>query len=95
MLQQNMENSEELPSSTEKKKESPVIDEDTRQEALKQLQEEGQTSDTPETIDIEHPGKYSIDLKGLLEQEPIIIQKDGSYTIHLPSVFKMIDHKKK
>ncbi|MCK5113076.1 MAG: hypothetical protein KAQ84_05980, partial [Thermoplasmatales archaeon] len=43
---------------------------------------------------IEKPGKYSIDIKGLLEEEPIIIQKDGSYTIHLPSVFKMIDKKK-
>ena len=49
---------------------------------------------TPETIDIERSGKYSIDLKGLLEEEPIIIQKDGSYTIHLPSLFKMIDKEK-
>jgi predicted nucleic acid-binding Zn-ribbon protein len=94
MLQQNMENSEET-SSSEEIKEPPVINEDIRQETLKKLQEEVTTSTTPETIDIEQPGKYSIDLKGLLEQEPIIIQKDGSYTIHLPSVFKMIDQKKK
>jgi predicted nucleic acid-binding Zn-ribbon protein len=46
---------------------------------------------TPETINIEKPGKYVIDIKGLLEEEPIIIQKDGSYTIHLPSIFKMLD----
>jgi predicted nucleic acid-binding Zn-ribbon protein len=45
----------------------------------------------PETINIEKPGKYKIDIKGLLEEEPIIIQKDGSYTIHLPSIFKMLD----
>jgi predicted nucleic acid-binding Zn-ribbon protein len=45
----------------------------------------------PETINIEKPGKYRIDIKGLLEEEPIIIQKDGSYTIHLPSIFKMLD----
>jgi predicted nucleic acid-binding Zn-ribbon protein len=45
----------------------------------------------PETINIEKPGKYKIDIKGLLEEEPIIIQKDGSYIIHLPSVFKMLD----
>ena len=50
--------------------------------------------ESPETIGIEKPGKYSIDLKGLLEKEPIIIQKDGTYTIHLPSVFKMIDKEK-
>jgi len=47
--------------------------------------------ESPETIAIEKPGKYNIDLKGLLEKEPIIIQKDGTYVIHLPSVFKMID----
>jgi predicted nucleic acid-binding Zn-ribbon protein len=45
----------------------------------------------PETINIEKPGKYLIDIKGLLEEEPIIIQKDGTYTIHLPSIFKMLE----
>jgi len=44
---------------------------------------------------VEQPGKYHIDLKGLLEKEPIVIQKDGTYTIHLPSLFKMRDEKKK
>ena len=48
----------------------------------------------PETINIEKPGKYIIDIKGLLEEEPIIIQKDGTYTIHLPSIFKMLDKEK-
>ena len=45
----------------------------------------------PETINIEKSGKYRIDIKGLLEEDPIIIQKDGTYTIHLPSIFKMLD----
>ncbi len=49
----------------------------------------------PETINIEKAGKYNIDLKGLLEEEPIIIQKDGSYTIHLPSAFKLADKNRK
>ena len=49
----------------------------------------------PETINIEKTGKYLIDIKGLLEEEPIIIQKDGSYTIHLPSIFKMIENENK
>ena len=49
------------------------------------------TDKKPETINIEKPGKYVIDIKGLLEEEPIIIQKDGTYTIHLPSIFKMIN----
>ena len=93
MLQQNMEPTTSSPS--EESVKSPVINEEKREETIKKLEEEVEASDTPETIDIERPGKYSIDLKGLLEQEPIIIQKDGSYTIHLPSVFKMIDQKKK
>jgi len=48
-------------------------------------------NNNPETINIEKPGKYFIDIKGLLEEEPIIIQKDGTYTIHLPSIFKMLE----
>jgi len=72
-----------------------IIDEEYREAAIEQVKEETKKEDTPETIDIEKPGKYRIDVKGLLEQEPIIIQKDGSYTIHLPSIFKMIDKEKK
>jgi predicted nucleic acid-binding Zn-ribbon protein len=95
MLQQNMtpETIEKPPK--EVTPEPPVITDDEREQTIKKIEEELEVSDSPETIDIERPGKYSIDLKGLLEQEPIIIQKDGSYTIHLPSVFKMIDQKKK
>ncbi|HDM67423.1 MAG TPA: hypothetical protein ENG62_03460 [Thermoplasmatales archaeon] len=47
----------------------------------------------PATVGIEPPGRYEIDLKRLLENEPIIIQKDGSYMIHLPSAFKLLDKK--
>jgi hypothetical protein len=72
----------------EKKKEL-IIDEEKRKSIIEKIESEGQ--DSPETIDIEKPGKYIIDLKGLLEKEPIIIQKDGTYTIHLPSLFKMIE----
>jgi predicted nucleic acid-binding Zn-ribbon protein len=65
-----------------------------KEKKLEKLKQEMKESKTPETIDIEHSGKYRIDLKGLLEEEPIIIQKDGSYIIHLPSIFKMIDKEK-
>ena len=65
-----------------------LIDDNHRISVIKKL--EAKTTDTPETIDIVKPGRYKIDLKGLLEEEPIVIQKDGSYTIHLPSIFKMI-----
>ncbi len=71
-----------------------ITDDKYRKESIEKIESEMTHPDTPETINIERPGKYSIDLKGLLEEEPIIIQKDGSYTIHLPSIFKMIDKEK-
>ena len=71
-----------------------ITDDKYRKESIEKVEAESEKPHTPETIDIEKPGKYKIDLKGLLEEEPIIIQKDGSYTIHLPSIFKMIDKEK-
>lgn len=79
---------------TEKQEPIETIDDEQRMAVIEKIKSEVENIDSPETIGIEKPGKYSIDLKGLLEEEPIIIQKDGSYTIHLPSVFKMIDKKK-
>ncbi len=80
---------------TESKSEEPEpiepIDDEYRKSVIEKIKAEVDEHVSPETIEIEKPGKYSIDLKGLLENEPIIIQKDGTYTIHLPSVFKMID----
>jgi hypothetical protein len=71
------------------------ISDDQRKAIIEKIKAEADHSDTPETIGVEQPGKYHIDLKGLLEKEPIVIQKDGTYTIHLPSLFKMRDEKKK
>jgi predicted nucleic acid-binding Zn-ribbon protein len=39
-------------------------------------------------INIVEQGVYEIDVEKLLEDNPIVIQKDGSYLIHLPSIFK-------
>ena len=72
-----------------------ITDDEYRKITIEKLKSEAEGPDTPETIDIERPGKYKIDIKGLLEEEPIIIQKDSSYTIHLPSLFKMINKEKK
>jgi predicted nucleic acid-binding Zn-ribbon protein len=71
------------------------ISDDQRKAIIEKIKAEVDHSDTPETIGVEQPGKYYIDLKGLLEKEPIVIQKDGTYKIHLPSLFKMRDEKKK
>ena len=39
-------------------------------------------------ITISDEGVYDIDVEKLLEDSPIIVQRDGSYLVHLPSVFK-------
>lgn len=70
-----------------------IMDDEYRKKKIQKIWENQNSIDHPETIDIEPPGKYSIDVKRLLENEPIIIQKDGSYTIHLPSVFKLAGRK--
>ena len=88
---------------TQKEQEKPQEDknigepfsDDQRKAIIEKIRAEVDHSDTPETIGVEQPGNYHIDLKGLLEKEPIVIQKDGTYTIHLPSLFKMQSEKKK
>jgi len=71
-----------------------LTDEKYRKKRIDKVKSEMQQERRLETIGIERPGSYKIDIKGLLEEEPIIIQKDGSYTIHLPSLFKIIDKEK-
>lgn len=93
VVEQRLSENKKIP--PEKKEDIDLItDDEYRKTAVEKIESEAEKSDAPETIDIEKPGRYKIDLKGLLEEEPIIIQKDGSYTIHLPSIFKMIDKEK-
>ncbi|MCX6670801.1 MAG: Zn-ribbon containing protein, partial [Euryarchaeota archaeon] len=49
------------------------ISDDQRKAIIDKIKAEADHSDTPETIGVEQPGKYNIDLKGLLEKEPIVI----------------------
>ena len=72
-----------------------IENESYRKQRIDEILQQLSKHDRPETIDIQPPGNYNIYLKGLLENEPIIIQKDGSYSIHLPSVFKMYEKRKK
>ena len=93
VVEQHLSENKKIP--PEKKEDIDLItDDEYSKTAIEKIESEAEESHTPETIDIEKPGMYKIDLKGLLEEEPIIIQKDGSYTIHLPSIFKMIDKEK-
>ncbi len=41
----------------------------------------------PSTLNISEPGNYEIDVERLMDGNPIIVERDGSYVIHLPSVF--------
>ncbi len=41
----------------------------------------------PDTVNVQGEGKYGLDVKGLLEKDPIVVHKDGAYMIHLPSLF--------
>lgn len=43
-------------------------------------------SEEVESISVEELGEYRINLKRLMDDKSIIIQKDGSYMIHLPSL---------
>jgi len=44
-------------------------------------------------ITIDEEGVYDIDVEKLLENSPIVVKKDGSYMVHLPSVFKKVRKK--
>lgn len=43
----------------------------------------------PVVVTVVERGVYEINIKALLEHSPIVIQKDGSYLIHLPSLFQI------
>lgn len=45
----------------------------------------------PEIITVKEPGVYDIQLDKLMRGFPIIINKDGTYLVHLPSVFESIE----
>ncbi len=47
----------------------------------------GIQEDHVDVINIVENGVYEINLEGLLDDSPIVVQKDGSYLIHLPSLF--------
>lgn len=41
----------------------------------------------PSTLNIQQPGQYEIDVERLMDDSPVIVERDGSFVIHLPSVF--------
>ena len=50
--------------------------------------------DKTAVITIHDDGVYDIDIEKLLDKSPLIVQKDGSYLVHLPSAFKRLSKKR-
>lgn len=48
----------------------------------------------PETVGISAPGVYELDVKRLMEKSPIVVHKDGTYSLHLPSLMESVDKRK-
>lgn len=48
----------------------------------------------PEVVNILESGVYEIDVESLLEESPVIVKRDGTYLIHLPSLFEKLLAKK-
>ncbi len=46
------------------------------------------TDGAPETVRIPQAGAYEIDVRRLLDKSPVVVQKDGTYLIHLASLFE-------
>ena len=44
--------------------------------------------DYPAVINVKEKGVYEIDVKALMEDSPIIVQSDGTYLLHLQSIFE-------
>ncbi len=44
----------------------------------------------PEVIRVLESGVYEIDIESLLRKNPIVIQKEGTYLIYLPSLFSEV-----
>lgn len=49
--------------------------------------------DYPAVINVKERGVYEIDVKALLEDSPIIVQSDGTYLLHLQSIFEKAQKK--
>lgn len=56
--------------------------------------DEGEPEGRVGTVNVEEPGRYDIDVESLLDTSPVIIEKDGHYMVHLPSVFSSVDDEK-
>lgn len=70
----------------------------SEQENKKQeLETERRAEERVESVRILGPGSYELNLDSLLERKELVmaIKEEGSYALHLPSVFKQRKYKQK
>jgi uncharacterized protein len=69
----------------------------SEQEDKKQEPEVERNEDRVESVRILGPGSYELNLDSLLERDELVmaIREEGSYALHLPSVFKQKKDKNK
>ncbi len=49
----------------------------------------------PETVEVVEQGVYDLDVRRLLDKNPIVVHKDGSYSLHLPSLMESLGKKRR
>jgi len=71
-----------------------MMDEDRVDKWLEAEVEEEEKRERRGIIEIKGKGSYEIDIEALLEEKPIVVEKDGSYLIYLPSLFDSLKRKR-
>lgn len=75
------------PPQVEREEGEPAEIETVDEAATLEATTDGEARKRPSTLNIEQPGQYEIDVERLMEDSPVIVERDGSFVIHLPSVF--------
>ncbi|MDI6917603.1 MAG: Zn-ribbon containing protein [Thermoplasmatales archaeon] len=78
---------------TEERKEKVAEKEKAVKETKPQIETEEVKETVPEVVNIVESGVYEIDVESLLEKSPVIVRRDGTYLVHLPSLFGKIVEK--
>ena len=78
---------------TEERKEKLAEKEKMVKETKTKIETEKVKEKAPEVVNIIESGVYEIDVESLLEKSPVIVRRDGTYLVHLPSLFGKIEEK--
>ena len=78
---------------TEERKEEVAEKEKTFKETKTPIETKEVKEKAPEVVNIVESGVYEIDVESLLEKSPVIVRRDGTYLVHLPSLFGKIEEK--